>query len=57
MFLKLSDALVQPAVQYGSESWGLDTAAVHIEQVHLFALISCVIIPSALQSLKQQSTN
>ncbi|WP_419612590.1 hypothetical protein, partial [Thiolapillus sp.] len=38
VFLKLFDAQVQPIVQYGSELWGLDKAAVHIEKVHLFAL-------------------
>ena len=38
VFLKLSGAQVQPVVQYGSELWGLDKAAVHIEKVHLFAL-------------------
>ncbi|WP_419640662.1 hypothetical protein, partial [Thiolapillus sp.] len=38
VFLKLFDAQVQPIVQYGSELWGLDKAAMHIEKVHLFAL-------------------
>ena len=41
VFLKLFDAQVQPIVQYGSELWGLDKAAVHIEKVHLFALKKC----------------
>ena len=38
VFLKLFDACVQPVVQYGAELWALDTAAVHCEKIHLFAL-------------------
>ena len=38
VFLKLFDAQVQPIAQYGSELWGLDKAAIHIEKVHLYAL-------------------
>ena len=38
VFLKLFDAQVQPITQYGSELWGLDKAAIHIEKVHLYAL-------------------
>ena len=38
VFLKLFDAQVQPIAQYGSELWGLDKAAIHIEKVHLNAL-------------------
>ena len=38
MFLKFFDAQVQPNAQYGSELWGLDKAAIHIEKVHLYAL-------------------
>ena len=43
VFLKLFGAQVQPIVQHGSELWGLDKAAVHIEKkVHLFALKKCL---------------
>ena len=38
VFLKLFDAQVQPIAQYGSELWGLDKVAIHIEKVHLYAL-------------------
>ena len=38
VFLKLFDAQVQPKAQCGSELWGLDKAAIHIEKVHLYAL-------------------
>ena len=38
VFLKLFDAQVQPIAQYGSELWGLDKAAIHIEKVNLYAL-------------------
>eukprot|EP00745_Piridium_sociabile_P006919 TRINITY_DN14433_c0_g1_i2.p1 TRINITY_DN14433_c0_g1~~TRINITY_DN14433_c0_g1_i2.p1 ORF type:complete len:494 (+),score=25.16 TRINITY_DN14433_c0_g1_i2:66-1484(+) len=38
LFMKLFDSQVQPIMQYGSEIWGLDKAAVHCESVHLFAL-------------------
>ena len=38
VFLNLFEAQVQPIEQYGSELWGLDKAAVHIEEVHFFAL-------------------
>ena len=38
LFLKLFDSQVQPIAQYGTELWGLDIAAVHCGEVHLFAL-------------------
>ena len=38
LYMKLFDAQVQPIVQYGAEIWGMDKAAQHCEQVHLFAL-------------------
>ncbi len=38
LFLKLFDSQVQPIALYGAELWGLETAAVHCEKVHLFAL-------------------
>ena len=38
LFLKLFDSQVHHIAQYGTELWGLDTAAVHCEKVHLFAL-------------------
>ena len=40
VFLKLFDAQVQPIAQFGSELrlWGLDKAAIHIKNVHLYAL-------------------
>ena len=38
LYMKLVDAQVQPIVQYGAEIWGMDKAAQHCEQVHLFAL-------------------
>lgn len=38
VFIKLFDSQIQPIVQYGSELWGLDKAAVHFESVHTFAL-------------------
>ena len=38
VFLKLFDAQVQPNAQCGSELWGLDKAAIHIEKVHVYAL-------------------
>ena len=34
---ELFDAQVQPVVQNGSQIWGLDKAAVHIEKVYSFA--------------------
>ena len=37
IYLRLLDAQVQPIVQYGSELWDLDKAAVYTENVHLFA--------------------
>ena len=42
VFLKLFDAQVQPTVQCGSELWGLDKTAVHIEKIHLFAPKKCL---------------
>ena len=39
VFLKLFDAQLQPIAQYGSVLWGLHKAAIHIEKVHLYALI------------------
>ena len=38
LFIKLFDTQVQLIVQYGSELWGLDKAAVECESVHTFAL-------------------
>ena len=38
LFLKLFDVQIQPIVQYGSEIWGLDKAAVNCEKLHTFAL-------------------
>ena len=38
LFLKLFDFQVQPIALYGAELWGLETTAVHFEEVHLFAL-------------------
>ena len=35
VFLKLFDAQLQPIAQYGSELWGLDKTAIHIEKVHI----------------------
>ena len=40
LFLKLFDSQVQPIALYGAELWDLETAAVHCEKVHLFALKS-----------------
>jgi len=40
LFLKLFDSQVQPIALYGAKLWGLETAAVHCEKVHLFALKS-----------------
>ena len=37
-FLKLFDAQVQLVTEYGSEIWGLDKAAMHIERIGLFVL-------------------
>ena len=37
LFLKLFDSQVQPIVLYGADLWGLETAAIHCEKVHLFA--------------------
>ena len=36
--MKLFDVQVQPVLQYGSELWGLDRAAIHCESVQLFAI-------------------
>ena len=36
--LKLFDSQVQPIALYGAELWGLESTAVHCENVHLFAL-------------------
>ena len=36
--LTFLDSQVQPIALYGAELWGLDPAAAHCEQVHLFAL-------------------
>ena len=38
LFFKLFDAQIQPIALYGSEIWGLDTAAKNCEKVHLFAM-------------------
>ena len=38
LFLKLFDSQMQPIALYFAELLGLDTAAVHCEKVHLFAL-------------------
>ena len=38
LFLKLFDSQVQPVALYGAELRGLETAAVHCQKVHLFAL-------------------
>ena len=38
VFIKLFDTQVQPIVQYGSELWGLNKAAIECESIHTFAL-------------------
>ena len=38
LLLKLFDCQVQPIIQYGSEIWGLQSAALDAEKVHLFTL-------------------
>ena len=38
LFFKLFDAQIQPIALYGSEVWGLETAAKNCEKVHLFAM-------------------
>jgi hypothetical protein len=38
LFIKIFDCQIQPMLQYGSEIWGLEESAIHIEKLHLFAL-------------------
>ena len=38
VFVKLFDGQVQPTLQYGSEIWAFEKAAIHCEKVHLLAL-------------------
>ena len=38
VLMKIFDAQIQPIMQYGSEVWGLEKAAVECEKVHLYAL-------------------
>ena len=38
ILVKIFDSQIQPIMQYGSEIWGLEAAAQHCENTHLFAL-------------------
>jgi hypothetical protein len=46
VFFKLFDAQIQSVLQYGSEIWGLDKAALYCEKVHLFAMKKFVFVES-----------
>jgi hypothetical protein len=46
VFIQIFDAQIQSILQYGSEIWGLDDAAIQSEKVHLLALKKFLMVKS-----------